>query len=175
MDAVNIAAPGVNDEIVKLTLPLVLEMPGAIRLIVSRPPLRLDVRATAWPITGWSNPSNNCTVTVDVVMPSAAMDSGQAVTVERLALTHLTKDDDDDDDDDDDNNCELVELLGLAVLDEEDDDDDDDDDEEAKGIHNDNGVKIQPAIGAEMLPATLVPTAAIMLCVALTSMMVADM
>lgn len=69
----------------KVTTPKALELPDAAE-IVSVPP-RLDERVTVLPETGFPFASFKVTVIVEVVLPSAATDVGESLTVETVALT----------------------------------------------------------------------------------------
>jgi hypothetical protein len=83
--AVKVAIPAWVDLAVKVTTPLALEEPE-LGAIVSVPP-RLELRETVFPETGLLLESSKVTVIVEVVVPSATNDEGEAATVETEALT----------------------------------------------------------------------------------------
>lgn len=77
--------PATVDLTVKVTTPEAFELPDAAE-IVSLPP-RLEERVTVLPDTGFKLLSFNVTVIVEVVLPSAVIEVGDALTVERVAET----------------------------------------------------------------------------------------
>ena len=82
--AVKVAEPGVVDVTVKVTTPFVVEGPEAAEIVSVAP--RLEASVTVLPGTGVLLPVKRMTVIVDVVMPSAGIGVGKAVTVELVGL-----------------------------------------------------------------------------------------
>ena len=82
--AVKTGDPGVVDVTVKVTTPVGPVGPEAAEIVSVAP--RLEARATVLPRAGELPASNNVTVTVEVLMPSAVTEVGAAATVDLAAL-----------------------------------------------------------------------------------------
>ena len=82
--AVKTGAPAVVDLTVKVTTPEASEGPEAAEIVSVAP--RLEASITVLPGTGWLLASLSVTVTVEVVLPSAVTEDGEAETVESVAV-----------------------------------------------------------------------------------------
>ena len=83
--AVKTGEPVVDDLTVKVTTPELLELPDAAEIVSVAP--RLDVSVTVFPDTPLPFASFKVTVMVDVLLPSADTEVGDALTVDVPALT----------------------------------------------------------------------------------------
>ena len=88
--AVKTSAPAVVDFTVKVTTPRALLTPEA-RLMVGDPGPDVCARVTVLPATGLLSPSFKVTVIVEVVVPSAGTEVGEADTVDWAAVTGPVK------------------------------------------------------------------------------------
>ena len=83
--AVNTDEPTVDDLTVKVTTPKELEAPEAAEIVSVAP--RLDARVTVFPETGFPFTSFRVTVMVEVAVPFATTEVGEAATVDCAAVT----------------------------------------------------------------------------------------
>jgi hypothetical protein len=77
--------PAVEDLAVNVTTPEVSDAPDAAEIVSVAP--RLEVSVTVSPETGLPFASSRVTVSVEVLVPSAIGDAGEATKVDRTALT----------------------------------------------------------------------------------------
>lgn len=77
--AVNVAVPATVPLVVKVATPLPFVVPETVVIVFATP---VEARVTVLPETGLEAASFKVTVIVDVVVPSAAIEVGFAVTVD---------------------------------------------------------------------------------------------
>jgi hypothetical protein len=85
--AVNVAVPAVVEVVVNVATPLPFVVPETVVIVLVTPE---DASVTVLPETGFESASFKITVIVEVVVPSAAIDIGLAVTVDCDAETPPT-------------------------------------------------------------------------------------
>jgi hypothetical protein len=79
-----VAVPARVDLTVKVTTPEAFEAPDAAEIVSDAP--RLEAKVTVFPATGLLFESSRVTVTVEVDIPLAVTEDGEALTVELAAL-----------------------------------------------------------------------------------------